>query len=212
MGFGSPPGSSSLGWRSETSLCVFHLGRPPTAWPFGTHTVGAAGCPWDCFIKPPPALYPCLAASSAVSCLHLAATTREVIFSPRCFLQHLDSLAMTQCLQSHQAGVEEHALAGTEGSEDVFLGGRRGAGTQQQVGWGYLSARCLLQLLAGHQVPKGGEWLVVSSLVHAVGWQRKGAVCSWARASTVPKQPVHVPESHNDDVHEEGRPFREVLC
>ena len=29
---------------------------------------------------------------------------------------------MTQCLQSHQAGVEEHAFAGTEGSEDVFLG------------------------------------------------------------------------------------------
>ena len=63
---------------------------------------GVAVCLRNCFIKAPPALYPSLAASSEVSHLHLAATTHEVIFSPRCFLQHLDTLAGMQCLQTHQ--------------------------------------------------------------------------------------------------------------
>lgn len=51
----------------------------------------------------------------------------------RCFLQHLDSLAVTQCFQSHQpvrnAVSKNLELAGTTVSVDMFLGegGKQGA-------------------------------------------------------------------------------------
>lgn len=79
------------------------------------------------------------------------------------------------------------------------LGGSTGAVRTELGGWWYLPVKCSLQHLAEHQVPQGGEWPVVFSLVRAVAWKGKGVVCLPARVCKVPMQPPMVTSMQEEE-------------
>lgn len=113
---------------------------------------------------------------------------------------------MTQYLRSHQPvrNAESKNEGGScwhQGKCGHVLGGSTelGAVRTELGGRGYLPVKCALQHLAGHQVPQGGEWPVVFSLVRAVAWEGKGAVCLPARVCKVPMQPPTVTSMQEEE-------------
>lgn len=150
VGFGSLLGHRRAPWG-------LHPGWPPTAWPCGATEGGS-------FSK---TVFQVLAVSLSPCCVTCQLWCRPSPLGSLGLWGHLlttwfppaFTLWLWLCLQSHQPvrnTVSKNAggLAGTEVSVDRFLGEAGG----WERGGHPCARRCSLQVLAGHQVPKGGEW------------------------------------------------------
>ena len=202
MGFQFPPGSPSLERRSESLRCglVSISAGHPQPDSLG-HTQGrGGGClSAKLFYKSSPCPL------SLAGCQQWGLTSPlgshdpwghlfTVLF-PSAFRRSGWDSMFTNPSTWEELGVEEHehALAGTKGSEDMFLG----AGGEQGANSTQAEDTCLWALSSalGRTSSPERRWMtrhVQSSPCYCLEKKRSCML----RMSAVPRQPVHVPKSH----------------